>query len=58
MTDAAGISRRGILVAPMILGLTGAACAQKNETTRMKSAKILIAYLPFGKHAGMGHYDL
>lgn len=42
----------------MILGLTGAACAQKNETTCMKSAKILIAYLPFGKHAGMGHYDL
>jgi flavodoxin len=29
----------------MILGLASAACAQKNETQRMKSAKILIAYL-------------
>lgn len=34
-----------MLAGPMILGLASAACAKKNETRRMKNAKILVAYL-------------
>jgi flavodoxin len=34
-----------MLAAPMILGLASAACAEKNETRRMKNAKTLVAYL-------------
>ena len=43
MTNAAGLSRRCILAAPVILGLASAACVQ--ETKRMKHANILVAYL-------------
>lgn len=34
-----------MLAAPMILGLASGACAEKNETRRMKNAKTLVAYL-------------
>lgn len=34
-----------MLTVSMILGLASAACAEKNETRRMKNAKILVAYL-------------